>query len=160
MQQKNTIMTFIKVIGLVIVLIVAFLLGSYIWVLSPKVYEPPILSYDFYKSERYLNSDPFILFSKYYYYEDLGEIWNDEYILIDDNVEMIKNYIRVSLNKLHEFDNSIDVEFNYDIIQSSDYYFLETIEEESLVILHYYDVDEHILYTTYFPELYVDKINS
>lgn len=151
MKAKKIILIGVKFICFNIVLIVAFIMGSYLWVISHKTYEPPFFSYEFYKSEMYLNSDPFILFSKYYYYENPSEMWSNDYMLIENNVETVKTNISTSLNKLHELDNAINIEFNYDIITSNDYYFLKTIKDENLILLYYYDVDEHILYTTYFP---------
>ncbi len=70
--------------------------------------------------------------------------------LVENNIETIKNNISTSLNKLSEFDNHINVEFNYDSITSDDYCSLKSNGES--VLLHYYDVDEHILYKTYFPK--------
>lgn len=158
MKEKKSLMTFIKIISLMLGLIIAYLLGCFFWKISPKAYEPSLLSYDYYKSERYLNPDPFLLFSKYYYNENISTSENNDYKLVKENKEKIKNYISTSLNKLYELDNTINIEFNYENITSNDSYLLKYIKKENLVILHYYDEEENILYTIYVPNEFVNSI--
>lgn len=149
-----------SIIFLIISLFFAFIIGECIWLTTPTVYPPSLLSYEYYKAEQSINSEPVITFFKYYYNKDIEEIENNDYVLVEENVESIKNNISNSLNKIHEFDESISNEFNYDIITSNDFYFSEIVEGEELFILHYYDVDERILYVTYFPVEYSVRLEN
>ncbi len=148
-MAKKIILGITIFIRLNAILFVMFIIGECLWFISPKVTEPDILSYEYYQSEEHINSEPFILFSKYYY-EELGKISNDDYKLVEKNVEMIKDYISTSLSNFEKIDNKV-IEFNYENITSNDSYFLEYIKDEQLLILHYYDEDERILYKTYVP---------
>lgn len=153
----------VKFICLSIVLLVIFFVGEWLyWIFPCEDYEPSLLSYEYYKSEKYVNSDPFILFEKYYYSEnpEKKEYKYHKYKLVKDNVETIKEYINTSLEKLHELDNTNNIEFNYDSITSNGYYLLKTFTDDNMVVLHYYDADEHILYVLYLPIEYADTIKS
>lgn len=155
MQGKNRISTVAKFIYLILVLFVAYL-GFFYAYPSGYVAWKGISNFyagcDFYKKEYYNTHDINVSFSKYYYHEAAGKLKIEKmnYSLVEDNVEIIKNNISISLNKLHELDNPITVEFDYDSITSDDYYSLNSNGES--VLLHYYDVDENILYIISFPE--------
>lgn len=152
MEKKNRLSILAKLIYLALVLYVAF--WGYFSAI-PSFVEGVSNHYvhlDSYKMERYRTSVLHLSFYKDYYHEAAGKkkIENMNYTVVEDNVETIKNNVSIFLNKLQELDNPIDVEFNYDNITSDDYYSL--ISNEESVLLHYYDMDENILYIISYPE--------
>lgn len=135
-------------ISLTIVLLVTLLYALYVWFTSSKI--ESLTDGKSYKYERYENyNDQTIYFVKEYYYEESDAFYenNYRYTLVKNNAEKIKKYINISLNKLNELDDTLNIEFNYDTVTSNDYYYM--IEEKN-VLLYYYDIDEHILYVTHF----------
>lgn len=155
MKVKKT-KILVMFMSLIIVLLVTLLYGIYVWFTSSRIESSPNAKY--YKYERYETPmDKTIYFSKKYYYDEADEFYkkngNGRYMLVENNVETIKNNISIALNKLNELDNSINIEFNYDNITSNDYYDLSEGYNLSVgedVLLYYYDIDEHILYVTHF----------
>lgn len=142
-----------KIIGLLIfifliILLIDLVFGSaYAWFTDSRVYgvSAHYSSVDFYKVEHYLS--PEVSFDKYYYKEDKGKelLKQSHYKLIGEKDKEVIEYINIALNRLHEQDESIDINFDYDNITSNDYYcFWKTYEESR--VLDYYDIDNHILY--------------
>lgn len=112
------------------------------------------LGSDYYKREKYVSSDfNGTSFQKYYYHQDDYTVICKGRITcspVKGKEELVKNYIKTSLNNLHELDNNIEIDFDYDVITSDDYYYVEY--DEGMTFLYYYDAGEHILYRTYFYE--------
>lgn len=162
-MKKKILKIAIKIICLCIILFIAFFIGECLYpIFSSSDYEPSLLSYNFYKSETYVNPEPFLLFEKYYYLENpkKKDYKYNNYKMVKNNEKLIRDYINVSLMNLHKLDNSINIEFNYDSITSNDYYLLKTFDNDKTIVLHYYDVDKDILYVTYFPEEYATTVNE
>lgn len=152
MKVKNKWSIIVKLIYFLLVLYVIYLGYSQS---QPSSYVEGISNHynsnDFYKWENYNINQLNLSFFKYYYHEEEGQlkIKNMNYELIDNNAETVKSNIRIFLDKLHELNKPIDIEFDYDIITSNDYYSLKSNEERKL--LHYYDIEENVLYIIDIP---------
>lgn len=121
-----------------------FVLGSYTYLLTEGKKET-LYEEDYYKKELYntFNDNAFVKI--FYYYDNPDNIKNKKNILSSDNINKLKKEINFSLNRLHELNNVINLEFNYDIITEDDYY-LPIEENENEYYFQYYDTDGKVLY--------------
>lgn len=158
MKKKRFLKIFFSILICLIILSFTFFLGfacekNYFW---KNYWVPcPKISDEYYKKEEYVTNHYGLIFSKYYYSSEADDVFveNLNPTLVGDDAEKIKNCISDFLNVLSELNAEDDVEFDYDIVTSNDYYSL-VIEgksiwryyDESQTLLHYYDVDEHVLY--------------
>lgn len=151
MKSKNIIKIIILTFIFLIMVLVDLILGyTYARFSSSRVYG---VSYqytflDYYnKAERYSSSN--VSFYKYYYEAvDNQDVVKTNYKLVAENDEIIKKNINIALEKFHELDKPIDIDFDYNSITSNDYYSLNF--DDGGVRLHYYDEDEHVLYIVSF----------
>lgn len=154
-MNKSKIIKIVLTIAYLILMLIAIFFGyTYAWFTSSS--KEGVSSYydscDYYKIEHYNTSDVSLYLSKYYYHDEAGKlnIKNMKYISVGNRIEFIKKYISTFLEKIHELEELSDIEFNYDAITSNDYYSLKLYNEE--VLLHYYDVEDNILYIMSYPE--------
>lgn len=141
---KIIVSVFISLIILILVHEFGFYFERYIY-WKDETLSCPEISRDYYKKEEYGTMHEDILFSKYYYKDDENVFTkNLDSIYVEDDKEKISLIIKNSLDILYKQDNNDFVNFDYDIITSNDYYSLVTGGRYEL--LHYYDIDEHILY--------------
>lgn len=143
MSLKKVAKVFVKIIFCLIILVIAYSLGacSY-WI---KDQNKSIIANDYYKMEFYKSTDETTSFSKYYYEENIDI--EKKYKLGNDSVEEVRKNIEIAIDKLHKLDNSINIEFDYDIVTSNDFYLLRN--DSDFICFQYYDVEEYILYEIY-----------
>lgn len=154
-MNKSKIIKIVLIVAYLILLLIAIFFGyTYAWFTS-SIKEGVSFYYDscdYYKAEHYNTSDVSLYLSKYYYHDAEGKlkIKNMKYISVGNRIEYIKKYISTFLEKIHELEGLNNAEFNYDAITSNDYYLLKLYNEE--VLLHYYDVEDNILYIMVYSE--------
>lgn len=102
----------------------------------------------YYKDEFYKSTDETTSFTKYYYKENIDI--NKKYLIGENDVDVVKDNINKTISRLHELDNSINIEFNYDDITFNDYYLL--VQDSEFVCFEYYDSEEYVLYEIYFSK--------
>lgn len=83
---------------------------------------------------------------------------------MDKYEENIKNYIQASIKAINEVDNTIEIEFDYNIISKEDKYFVvysEDLDNNRDYFLSYYDIESNTLFQLIIPrefEIYeIDK---
>lgn len=141
------------VLGL-IALFLSFLLGYCNAKFSSSDVDMDLL-YNFYKSDYYQSKDGnFSLRIEYYSEEEGIKLLNEDgYSIVKNNVANIKNYIKLSLDKMEEIDNSFN--FDYDDISEDDYFIYSSGDGSSL---KYYDKGKNISYFIYNYDKNIDLV--
>jgi hypothetical protein len=167
-MKKNKSITLKKTIlsiFLVLILIVIFLLGYFTaWAEDSRV-DISKIDQGYYKSEIYHTEK--LNFEKTSYNKEEGNKHLNSipgYRKVDKYEENIKNYIQASIKAINEADNTIEIEFDYNIISKEDKYFVvysEDLDNNRDYFLSYYDIESNTLFQLDIPrefEIYeIDK---
>lgn len=132
----------------IIVLLDLFLGYSYAEFSSSKV-DINFVVREFYKSEGYNYKK--IDYTKEYYSKEHGKILinNGKYNLVNENEEKIRDNITTTINYINNSTKN-NIEFDFKNISPNDYYLL--IESDDANYLHYYDVENNVLYLLDIPK--------
>ena len=136
------------IVALAIILLDLFLGYFYAEFSSSKV-DINLIRRKFYKCEGY--NYKIINYTKEYYEKEQGKILinNGKYNLVNENKEKIKDNITTTINYINNSTKN-NIEFDFDNISPNDYYLL--IESDDTNYLHYYDVENDVLYLLDIPK--------
>ncbi len=143
MKQKNKkckiVLIILFIIGLLIVYNLGYIYASYVDSTATFYF----FGGDFYREDIYYSD---LYYHVQYYHDNVGEemIDDKDYLLVGDNDEKIKNYIKNTVDNINASGEQ-NVVFNYEIVTSNDYYLLSNYYDKKS--LYYYDTDESVLYT-------------
>lgn len=144
MKKKKVLLKVAIFIHFNIVLLLVFHIGMFMGAITPKPYIS-LIGDNYYKKEGHYSIDTYNDLLKFYYNEEPNYLENKEYILVGNKTEKIKVIIKDSLAELRET-NNVNIDFDYDSVTSNDRFYLIKKSFFESMLLHYYDVDENILY--------------